>query len=57
MKAGDIVILDKDFNNSSEVEIVLILKNFAKVKSDDYQWIVMTNRLSPKPCDTIIKEQ
>lgn len=52
MKPGDIVILDKDFNNSSEVEIVWILNHFSKVKDESgYAWEVMTSRLTPKPKD------
>lgn len=49
MKAGDRVILDKNFNNSSEVEIVWIGKIIATVKDDDGdQWDTMASRLSPK---------
>lgn len=51
MKKGDIVILDKDFNNCFEVEIIEINKIYSKVKMADgpkAEWEVMTNRLSVK---------
>ncbi len=52
LQEGDEVILDKDFNNSSEVILLNFTKSqvYATVYSDDSkeQWTVMTNRLSPK---------
>lgn len=52
LKVGDIVILDKGFNNSSEVEIVGFTPEqmYTNVKSldDDRVWVTMTNRLTPK---------
>lgn len=49
-KIEDRVVLDKDFNNSSEVTIKAFTTNkmFATVKSDDGdEWQTMTTRLSP----------
>lgn len=52
MKEGDRVILDKEFNNRSEVTIVIMRKYFSLVKDDDgYQWETMTSRLSSKETD------
>ncbi len=49
MKEGDIVILDKGFNNSSEVTLILMRKYFSTVAdASGSQWDVMTYRLSPK---------
>lgn len=50
---GDIVILDEEFNNASEVEILNLSKPegmFAQIRSrvDGDVWEVMTSRLSKK---------
>ena len=55
VKAGDTVILDKDFNNSSEVKIIIIRKYFSLVESDGVQWETMTDRLSPKSDETLLQ--
>jgi hypothetical protein len=50
-KKGEMVILDSDHNNSSEVEVVWQTPNnmFTKVKNkENYQWEVMTARLESK---------
>ena len=52
LKVGDIVILDKGYNNSSEVEIVGFTPEemYANIKllDEDRMWVTMTNRLTPK---------
>lgn len=55
MKEGDMVILDKDFNNSSEVELVIMRKHFSLVRSEGYEWETMTNRLSPKLDEVLLQ--
>lgn len=55
LKIGQVVILDKDFNNSSEVVIKSLSPNgmFASISAHDeedtgdWYWQVMTARLSP----------
>lgn len=50
-KIGDRVVLDKKYNNSSEVVILGFTapsKMFTTVQSDSgYSWQTMTNRLTP----------
>lgn len=49
-KVGDTAVLDKDYLNHCEVKIIHITTNglFCRIKSDNTEWDVMTNRLSPK---------
>lgn len=48
LKAGDTVVLDKDFNNSSIVTIVSISTIYALIKDEEgNEWEVMVNRLTP----------
>ena len=51
LAVGQLVMLDKDFNNASEVEVVYQSPKrlFTKIKdpNGDYTWEVMTNRLTP----------
>lgn len=49
MKAGDTVILDKEFNNKSEVVIVTMTRYYSRVRDCETRavWDVMTSRLSP----------
>ena len=53
LQPGDIVILDKEFRNSSEVKILSISPNglFSTVQDpsgEGESWDTMTNRLTPK---------
>jgi len=49
LKEGETVILDAGYNNSSEVVIISFTPNemFARIKDENSDWEVMTNRLSP----------
>jgi len=51
LKVGEVVVLDKGYNNSSNVEIVGFTPEemYTNVKSldDDREWTTMTNRLTP----------
>lgn len=50
LAAGQLVELDKDFANSSIVEVVLQtpMRLYTRVKAPNgYEWDVMTNRLTP----------
>lgn len=51
LAVGQLVILDKDFNNASEVEVVYQSPKrlFTTIKDPQgsYTWDVMTNRLTP----------
>lgn len=48
MKNGDIVILDENFNNSSEVKLIELRKIFSTVSDGNGQWETMTCRLTEK---------
>jgi hypothetical protein len=51
LAVGQLVMLDKDFNNASEVEVVYQSPKrlFTTIKDPQgsYAWDVMTNRLTP----------
>jgi hypothetical protein len=52
LKAGSHYIIDKDFRNGGEVELVSIYgKHFCRVKDPDTgaEWETMMNRLSEMP--------
>ena len=47
LKSGDQVLLDSSFNNSSIVEVISQTPNrmFTRIKDENSDWEVMTNRL------------
>lgn len=53
IKAGELYILDKDFNNSSTVKVLTVSKLFAEIydplsnNPEKNAWTVMKYRLSP----------
>jgi hypothetical protein len=49
LKAGTIVVLDKDMANSSEVKLLYKERHFSSVCNPEggEPWLVMTSRLSP----------
>ena len=51
LKVGDTVILDEEYNNASEVEIISFtpdeLTAFILSPEDGDRWVVMTSRLTP----------
>lgn len=47
LKEGDRVVLDKDFNNASVVDLVKMSKHYSTVRDQEgNKWDTMTNRLS-----------
>lgn len=54
MKNGDTVVLDKGFNNSSEVKLIELRKYFSTVSDGEWTWETMTSRLSEKQMQIFI---
>lgn len=48
LQIGEVVILDADYNNSSEVRILWLGKFYAIVEADGCKWTTMKYRLSKK---------